>query len=326
MRNIYANVLNRRISPVDFCLLTSRTLPTRLSICLYSRDRTLTQSLSNNLSRDRYRFEILEEPNTLLEFVTHNSETIDCLIIFQDTEILPLFNKLYEQGTLLPIIIIEPASDVEDNLKNTEVPTFLYHSAEIHHPITELAEIPAVIDQAITKFLHLGPSCFISSQHISSQQETISENHQSFLLLQQRRLADKLKERLGYLGVYYKRNPKYFYRNLSPNDKKEVIKELSENYRDIILDYFKEETDINQTIDQFVNKAFFADISVSRVLEIHMELMDEFAQQLKLEGRSEEILLDYRLTIIDILAHLGEMYRRSIPRGDVLFDLLNQID
>ena len=85
-------------------------------------------------------------------------------------------------------------------------------------------------------------------------------------------------------------------------------------------------TDINQVIDQFVNKAFFADISVSRVLEIHMELMDEFSQQLKLEGRSEEILLDYRLTIIDILAHLGEMYRRSIPRGDVLFDLLNQID
>ena len=42
--------------------------------------------------------------------------------------------------------------------------------------------------------------------------------------------------------------------------------------------------------------------------------MEEFSKQLKLEGRSEEILLDYRLTLIDIIAHLCEMYRRSIPR------------
>ena len=45
-----------------------------------------------------------------------------------------------------------------------------------------------------------------------------------------------------------------------------------------------------------------------------MQLMDGFAKQLKLEGRSEEILLDYRLTLIDVIAHLCEMYRRSIPR------------
>jgi circadian clock protein KaiA len=65
---------------------------------------------------------------------------------------------------------------------------------------------------------------------------------------------------------------------------------------------------------------------VSQILEIHMELMDEFSQQLKLEGRSEEILLDYRLALIDILAHLGEMYRRSIPREDIPYDLLLGID
>ncbi len=57
-----------------------------------------------------------------------------------------------------------------------------------------------------------------------------------------------------------------------------------------------------------------------------MKLMDEFAQQLKLEGRSEEILLDYRLTLIDIVAHLCEMYRRSIPREDLPFELLFRID
>jgi circadian clock protein KaiA len=67
-------------------------------------------------------------------------------------------------------------------------------------------------------------------------------------------------------------------------------------------------------VDRFVEQAFFADMSVSQIVEIHMELMDALATQLKLEGRSEEILLDYRLTLIDIIAHLCEMYRRSIPR------------
>ena len=60
--------------------------------------------------------------------------------------------------------------------------------------------------------------------------------------------------------------------------------------------------------------AFFADLPVSQVVEIHMDVMDEFANQLKLEGRSEDIVLDYRLTLIDTLAHLCEMYRRSIPK------------
>jgi circadian clock protein KaiA len=71
---------------------------------------------------------------------------------------------------------------------------------------------------------------------------------------------------------------------------------------------------LNQKIDEYVNIAFFADIPISRVVEIHMELMDQLSKQLKLEGRSEEMLLDYRLTLIDVMAHLCEMYRRSIPK------------
>ena len=282
--------------------------------------------MTNRLSGDRYRLHIIDDPDHLIPYLRDNSETIDCLIVRRDGMILPLFNQLYEQGTLLPIIILEGDSNPLDHSSKVEPPTFLYHSAEVRHQVEPLGDIQDTIDRAITKFLHLGPSCFLGDRPLSSQREMLSENDQGFLLLQQRRLAEKLKERLGYLGVYYKRNPKYFYRNLSPEDKQELIRQLSNSYREIILNYFSEETDINQSIDQFVNQAFFADISVSRVLEIHMELMDEFSQQLKLEGRSEEILLDYRLTIIDILAHLGEMYRRSIPRGDLLFDLLNQID
>ncbi len=71
---------------------------------------------------------------------------------------------------------------------------------------------------------------------------------------------------------------------------------------------------LNEKIDSFVNLAFFTDVPVAQIVEIHMELIDGFSKQLKLEGRSDDILQDYRLTLIDTIAHLCEMYRRSIPR------------
>jgi circadian clock protein KaiA len=137
---------------------------------------------------------------------------------------------------------------------------------------------------------------------------------QDLLSAQQDRLTDKLKARLGYLGVYYKRNPESFLRNMSQVDRDALLNQLKTDYRKIVLGYFSNDAKLNQNIDAFVNQAFMADISVSLIVEMHMELMDEFSKQLKLEGRSEEILLDYRLTLIDVIAHLCEMYRRSIPR------------
>jgi len=118
---------------------------------------------------------------------------------------------------------------------------------------------------------------------------------------------------LGYLGVYYKRDSKQFWLRLSDSDKAQYIQRLQEIYRSVILEYFKDKSKhLNTLIDEFASMCFFADISVSQVLQIHMELMDDFAKQLRLEGRNEEILLDYRITLIDAIA--CEMYRRSIPK------------
>jgi circadian clock protein KaiA len=130
-------------------------------------------------------------------------------------------------------------------------------------------------------------------------------------------LTKKLKERLEYLGVYYKRNPQLFFRNLSDSDRQQLLQLLKFQYREIILNYFANKQDLNQRIDELASRFFFTDMSISQVVQIHMELMDDFAQQLKLEGRSDEILLDYRLTLIDIMAHLCEMYRRSVPNESV---------
>ncbi|NMG20778.1 circadian clock protein KaiA [Brasilonema bromeliae] len=92
-----------------------------------------------------------------------------------------------------------------------------------------------------------------------------------------------------------------------------LLRQLKSDYRHILINYFTT-TDqaLKDCIDKFINSIFSANIPVPRIIEIHMEIIDEFSKQLKLEGRSDEALLDYRITLIDILAHLCELYRCSI--------------
>lgn len=314
-------------------------MSSRLSICIFAPETKIVHSLTELLSGDRYDLHILNSASELGGFVVNNKENLDCLIILKNDLSIPIINEFYEQGLILPVIILEP-----DNLENpsliehnsnpiplelttdTPIGNHTFHTAEVKLTLNRLNHINHYIDKAITQFLHLAPSCSIAENPGNQNTHKKIEEKQNFLLLQQRRLAEKLKERLGYLGVYYKRNPSYFYRHLSQTEKEEFITQMGEQYRQIILEYFNQENEVNQAIDQFVNQAFFADLSVSQILEIHMELMDEFAQQLKLEGRNEDILLDYRLALIDIIAHLCEMYRRSIPKEDLPFDVLFTVD
>ncbi|BAZ67635.1 MAG: circadian clock protein KaiA [Pelatocladus maniniholoensis HA4357-MV3] len=92
------------------------------------------------------------------------------------------------------------------------------------------------------------------------------------------------------------------------------LQELKLEYRQILIDYFTTDKRLKEKIDKFINAVFYANIPVPQIIEIHMELIDEFSKQLRLEGRGDETLLDYRLTLIDILAHLCELYRRSLPQ------------
>jgi circadian clock protein KaiA len=283
-------------------------------------DQSLREEISSNLADDRHFVKHFDYDQKAYQEIIQNRENIDCLIFFQNVQnndSAVLIVPLIDEGVLLPSLIF--------HLDPPTLPpeTQIYHSAEIYINPEQLSSISTTVDQAIAQFLNLAPSCLLSDKPVNIDKDN---NRQTFLLLQQRRLAEKLKERLGYLGVYYKRNPKYFYRNLSPEEQQNFRTQFAADYREIILDYFNENPPSNQAIDQFVNQAFFADISVSYILETHMKLMDAFTQQLKLEGRSEEILLDYRLTLIDIVAHLCEMYRRSIPREDLPFELLFRTD
>ncbi|MBD2037181.1 circadian clock protein KaiA [Leptolyngbya sp. FACHB-321] len=293
-------------------------------------------------------------PKTSSDFfsvVEHEKQHLDCLILQGGSALPQLAKQLHGQATLLPAIIVSPdialetlpttsgtvksdtttadpaipgtnaiqTADAANAIEASEDTSpvlnlaFVYHTAEVWITIAQCDAISDYIEQAIEQFLHLSPTCRLSNA-LSTVDLSTDITAQNFLMLQQRRLTEKLKERLGYLGVYYKRNPRNFFRYMALEQQQETLEQLRDHYREIILYYFSEDDTLNQRIDEFVNAAFFTDIATSQVVEIHMDLMDEFAKQLKLEGRSDDILLDYRLTLIDTIAHLCEMYRRSVPR------------
>jgi circadian clock protein KaiA len=297
--------------PLDLDPTAKHSVTSQLAIYVSVETESLAKALQSHLVG--YNLVLMTSSADLLAIVEEHKEQIDCLIVEGQPSLIEGLQILHQWGLLLPIVILDRCDDTQ--IVSPE--RFSYHAGEVWQDRDRLEQLPLAVERAISHFLKLAPTCVLP--HASPTHK--DRNEPNFLLLQQRRLSEKLKERLGYLGVYYKRNPQDFFRHLSNQEQQQLLENLSVEYREIILNYFTDGEPINPLIDQFVNRAFFADISVSQILEIHMELIDEFSQQLKLEGRSEEILLDYRLALIDIIAHLCEMYRRSIPREDLLLGL-----
>ncbi len=301
-------------------LLSSPEAKARLSVCCFMTGRSNWQKLCELLPNTRYTLIQPQSQSELLNILERNSQQIDCLLLQESPALIGLISWLGEHATLLPTVILTDKAPSDATEKPFPI---LYHEAEVLLSMAQLELIPDKLDAAIEGFLQLSPAAYIPEPedladfgaemggYIHNLGDPDSAKTQ--LINQQQRLSDKLKERLGYLGIYYKRSSKVFLRNLSPEEQTLLIMELKAQYRGIVLGYFTGEEDINQKIDAYVDTAFFADLPVSQVVEIHMEVMDDFAKQLKLEGRSDDIVLDYRLTLIDALAHLCEMYRRSIP-------------
>lgn len=286
----------------------TKTLPSPISLCIFASRELFIQAVSpvfkemvaDGRTSTPYLWKQFSTIDSTLNYLrtTH----VDCLIAEACPELQSLLDSLAQQEAFFPTVLLV-TSDSAETL------SYHYHPAVLQLSMQQNHQLELMIDQAISQFIQLQPQ----SNSMSENDEAASSlTHR--LMAQQLRLAEKLKERLDYLGVYYKRNPQNFLRHMTPPQREDLLRQLKVDYRDIILAYFSDEPRLNEKIDNFVNTVFFADVPISRIVELHMELMDEFSKQLKLEGRSDEILLDYRLTLIDTLAHLCEMYRRSIPR------------
>lgn len=286
----------------------------KISICSFVKTETLTEQLEQALTDEQYAKIHFQTPETFFEAIEHDFHAIDCLILEQFPDLVEIINRLHRSAILLPAVILTLQTVPERSMTNAG--DVSYHTAETYLDKNDLNLLPSTVESAIAKFLKLSPQCrlplsdSLKEDHGASLTSELSKT----ISVQQQRLAGKIKERLGYLGIFYKRDPQHYFRHLSESERAKFLQELTEDYRDIILIYFQENSDVNQKIDAFVSKAFFADLSISQVLEVHMTLMEKLAKKLKIEGRNEDILLDYRLTLIDTVAHLCEMYRRSIPR------------
>jgi circadian clock protein KaiA len=289
-----------------------------LSIAILADSQEISPLLAQYLSAEPHIWRYFSDRSEFLAHVEADKQELDCLIFQSQNQFLPTLDRLHDRCILLPIVIIQGSVSMGvggERLKPDPLnaPDYIYQPSEVILATANLSEIGSAIDKAITRFLKI-ETTKPAEESLQTTAIEPSSTEPNFLLEKQRRLSDKLKERLGYLAVYYKRNPRQFFRQLDRSQKEEFLTHLKSQYRTIVLDYFGDSRGINETIDEFVSGVFFTDLSVSEIVKIHMELMEEFSKQLKLEGRSEDILLDYRLTLIDVIAHLCELYRRSVPQ------------
>ena len=296
-----------------------------ISICTFVSSEALAGQLNQFLLRDRYSCLNFSRHDEFLSLVNDKRHEIDCLI-FQETAELPvLAHELHLEATLLPTVILEGGKENSNQpivqpepydhgaSPDLKVSQAIYHKAEVRLPTDELQYLSGAVSRAINQFMNLAtPSPDAVKDEMGV--ETSIEDARSVNWSSQAQSLSDIHGRLGYLGFFYKRSAAHFFRNLSPESQQSFLKELRVRYHEIISEYFHEESSVNQKIDLFVNMVFFADLPTAQVIEIHMELIEVLSHKLKVEGRDVDFLLSYRLALIDTIAHLCEMYRRSIRR------------
>ena len=228
-----------------------------------------------------------DEPLDLVSTLEAQQEEIDAVVVEQYLLDASSREQLLSRGLLFPAVVVGEMKGHVD-----------YHAEELHLADDQLAQLGYTVDAAISRFLRQGRADGRSDDDGLASVDKLSR---------------RLQERLGYLGVFYKRDPSRFLGSLPTEERRELLESLQRTYRDLLISYFSDPAASNQALESFVNTAFFSDLPITRTVDIHVDQIDEFWKQLRLEGHKSEFLQDYRLALLDVMAHLCEMYRRSIP-------------
>lgn len=275
------------------CQRLSMPEDSALTILSLIRDSSLQAAVGHWLQgQHRYRLHSCNPDADPVDELERLRDCGDALLLEQDLWSQGAAQLLQERALLLPAVVIGRVRGRVD-----------YHADEVHLPPDQLEQLTYSLDAAVSRFLSRGLAEAPGSQ-AEAGDATMPERW---------RLANRLQGRLGLLGVFYKRDPARFLRNLPEADAGELVASLERTYRDLLLSYFRNPAAANQAVESFVNTAFFSDLPITKAVEIHVNLIDSFAKQLSLEGHKSDFLQDYRLALLDVMAHLCEMYRRSIP-------------
>lgn len=262
-----------------------------LTIALLLQTADLVEACRQWLPSSRYKpIEIaLGADLNLAGVLEAHQDEVDAVVIEQQLLSDPQREQLLNHGLLFPAVVVGEMKGTVD-----------YHPEELHLPGDQLEQLSYNIDAAISRFLRQGRADGRSDEGDRSTEAVW-------------KLSSRLQERLGYLGVFYKRDPSRFLGSLPKEERDELLQSLQRTYRDLLISYFRDPAAANQALESFVNTAFFSDLPITRTVEIHVDLIDGFWKQLRLEGHKNDFLQDYRLALLDVMAHLCEMYRRSIP-------------
>ncbi len=262
-----------------------------LTIASLIRDPRLQDACSHWLAGGRCQMVWVDPATDPVAELDQRREEFDALLLEEGSLDPQTYQALSDLGLLLPAVVIGVVSGRIE-----------FHDAEVRLPPDQLEQLSYSLDAAVSRFLRHG-LVTASSSPAGLTPDTPDRW----------KLANRLKGRLGFVGVFYKRDPSRFLRNLPEMERLELIHSLERTYRDLLLSYFRDPAAANQALESFVNTAFFSDLPITKTVEIHMNLIDGFSNQLKLEGHKNDFLQDYRLALLDVMAHLCEMYRRSIP-------------
>ena len=264
-----------------------------LTIALLLTSPDLVDACQQWLPDTRYHSIVLSGPHQgqeqldLVSTLEAQHEEIDAVVVEQHLLDASSREQLLSRGLLFPAVVVGEMKGHVD-----------YHAEELHLADDQLAQLGYTVDAAISRFLRQGRADGRSDDDGLASVDKLSR---------------RLQERLGYLGVFYKRDPSRFLGSLPTEERRELLESLQRTYRDLLISYFSDPAASNQALESFVNTAFFSDLPITRTVDIHVDQIDEFWKQLRLEGHKSEFLQDYRLALLDVMAHLCEMYRRSIP-------------
>ena len=262
-----------------------------LTIASLIRDPLLQQACSRWLVGGRCRMVSVDPTTQPLVELQRRREEFDAVLLEQGALSPDDCRAFMDMGLLMPAVVIGGVGGQVD-----------LHEAEVHLPPDQLEQLSYSLDAAVSRYLSRGEAGSESSPAAKTTEHP-----------DRWKLANRLKGRIGFVGVFYKRDPARFLRNLTQQEREMLIHSLERTYRDLLLSYFRDPAAANQALESFVNTAFFSDLPITKTVEIHMNLIDGFSKQLKLEGHKNDFLQDYRLALLDVMAHLCEMYRRSIP-------------
>ena len=253
----------------------------------------LAEACGRWLKGGRYQLVVIDPARNPVAALEEQRENCDAVLMERGAIDRGTCQALADRGLLLPAVVIGTVTG------QVEV-----HDAEVRLPEDQLEQLSYSVDAAISRFLRRGLEA-------GGGKETGAAEERD----DRWKLANRLEGRLGYLGVYYKRDPSRFLRHLPDAERNELLRSLTRTYRDLLISYFRDPAAANQALESYVNTAFFSDLPITNTVKIHMKLIESFGKQLKLEGHTDDFLQDYRLALLDVMAHLCEMYRRSVP-GD----------